>query len=153
MKAPRPCTERRPCAQPRARAPPLFVMFMRFVLPFTHWRSNRATGIFHGVYQLYDQGRFAEGDAGWLREEIDWFNRYLPAPRTPPDWRAVFWFRPDAGEAITRIWTFVRLAEGSGVPVHIYRTRRPGIVVYSDEYQIAAIPWRDTFAERAHSRA
>jgi hypothetical protein len=127
-------------------------MFMRFALPFTDHRSNSATGIFQGVYQLYDEGRFAEGDADWLWEEMDWFNRYLPAPRIAPDRRAVFWFRRDAGEALTRIWAFVHLTERTGVPVSIYRTRRPGVVVYSDEYQIAAVPWRDTFAERAHSR-
>jgi hypothetical protein len=133
----------------------LFVMFafMRFVLPFTHWSTNCATGIFQGVYQLYDEGRFAEGDAAWLWEEIEWFNRHLPVPRSVADPRAVFWFRPDAGEALTRIWAFVRLAECNGVPINVYRTRRPGIVVYSDDYQIAAVPWRDTFAGRAHSRA
>jgi hypothetical protein len=124
-------------------------MFMRFVLPFTHWRSSRATGIFH-VYQMHDEGRFDDGDAAWLWEEMHWFNRYLPAPRVAPDPRAVFWFRRDAGEALTRIWRFVRIAERAGVPVTVYRTRRPGIVVYSDDYQIAAVPWRDTFADRAH---
>jgi hypothetical protein len=125
-------------------------MFMRFVLPFTHWRSNRATGIFHGVYQLHGEGRLDEGDAAWLCEEMDWFNRHLPAPRVAPDARAVFWFRGEAGEALTRIWGFVRIAERAGVPVIRYRTRRPGIVVYADDYQIAAVPWRDTFADRAH---
>ena len=98
MNAPRPCSRRRPCAQPCARAPPLLVMFIRFVLPFSHWRSGR---------------------------------RRTADPH----------------------WTFVHLTERHGVPVSIYRTRRPGIVVYSDDYQIAAVPWRDTFAERAHSHA
>jgi len=37
-------------------------MFIRFVLPFTHWRSNRDTGISHAIYQLYDEGRFAEDE-------------------------------------------------------------------------------------------
>ncbi len=125
---------------------------MRFILPFTHWRTNRATGIFHGVSQLYDEGRSAEGDAAWLWEEMDWFNRNLKAPQTVTEPRAVFWFHPRAGEALTRIWTFVHLAERNGVPVNVYRTRRPGVVVYSDEHQIAAVPWRDTFAGRASWR-
>jgi hypothetical protein len=120
-------------------------MFMRFVLPFTNGRSNRATGIFLGVGRLLREGRFDEGEAAWLREEVDWFNRWLPVPRIAPDPRAVFWFRPDAGATLTRIWSFVQLAERNGVPVSVYRTRRPGIVVYSDDYQIAAVPWRDTF--------
>ena len=73
---------RRPCARPGARAPPSFATFMRFVFPFTHWSSNRDTGSFHGVYQPYSEGRFAEGEVTWFWEEMDWFNNHLPAPRT-----------------------------------------------------------------------
>ena len=90
--------------------------------------------------------------SAWLWEELDWFNANLPVPRVA-DVRAVFWFRPDAGAPLTRIWSMVRIAEGTGLPVRIYRTRRPGTVVYSDPYQIAAVPWRDTFAEHARSGA
>jgi hypothetical protein len=42
---------------------------------------------------------------------------------------------------------------GHGVPLHVYRTGRPGIVVYKDHYQVAAVPWRDTFANKMHAQA
>jgi hypothetical protein len=61
------------------------------------------------------------------------------------EWRAVCWFRAEAREAISRMWRLVDLVEGEGVPVRVYRTRRPGVVVYADDLQIAAVPWRDTF--------
>src|SRR5262245_16118015 len=51
----------------------------------------------------------------------------------------------DAGQAISRTWRLVDLVEGEGIPVRVYRTHRPGIVVYSDALQIAAVPRRDTF--------
>jgi hypothetical protein len=46
------------------------------------------------------------------------------------------------GTALEEVCAFVHLTEHNGVPVTICRTRRPGTVIYSDEYQIAEFPAR-----------
>jgi hypothetical protein len=122
-------------------------MFIRFAVPSEGWRPERrtATGIFMATYWLADDGRFDEGERVWFFQEMEWFDTYLPGTRGLRDPRAVCWFRGDAGEAISRIWRLVTLVEREGVPVTVYRTRRPGLVVYEDRWQIAAVPWRDTF--------
>jgi hypothetical protein len=122
-------------------------MFIRFAVPSDEFRPERRTaaGIFHATYRLACDGRFEEGERVWFEEEMRWFNDHLPATRSLRDWRAVCWFRDGAGEALSRIWRIVDLVEGEGVPVRVYRTRRPGIIVYADDFQIAAVPWRDTF--------
>ena len=101
----------------------------------TSFISFTATGIFHATYRLLWDGRFDEGARVWFEDEMEWFDRYLPATRALPDWRAVCWFRGEAGEAISRMWRVVRLVEGEGVPVVVWRTRRPGVVVHEDEIQ------------------
>ncbi len=53
-----------------------------------------------------------------------------------------------SGRFDSRMWRLVCLVEHEGIPVRVYRTRRPGIVVYSDNLQVAAVPWRDTFDRR-----
>lgn len=126
-------------------------MYIRFTVPSDAWRTERrvASGLFHATYRLAEDGRFEEGERLWFREEMKWFNEYLPSARIGgSEWRAVCWFRPTAGEAISRMWRIVDLVEGEGVPVRIYRTDRPGTVVYADDFQIAAVPWRDTFVSR-----
>jgi hypothetical protein len=60
MRRLRPCNQRRPCSQPRARAPPVFVMLIRFTLPFLHHSSNRPVGVFRGSYWMYLEGRLHE---------------------------------------------------------------------------------------------
>jgi hypothetical protein len=127
-------------------------MFIRFTVPFPDDDSGCALGIFQAVFRASEEGRLHSLQAAWLREEMDWFNQNLRAPRELST-RAVFWFRAHAGEPVTRIWSFVHVLERVGVPVHVYRTRRPGTIVYQDDYQIAAIPWRDTFDNKAPSRA
>jgi hypothetical protein len=108
-------------------------------------------GVFCGTYYAYTDGRLSEGHRQWLVEELSWFGRNLPAPRDAVDPRAVFWFRPTAGQPLSRMWVVVRLLEDNGLPVHVHRTRRPGIIVYEDDYQVAAQPWRDTFNNRVRS--
>ena len=124
-------------------------MFIRFAVPSDPFRPERrtATGIFHAAYRLAHAARFEAGERAWFDDEMAWFEAYLPAARTSRDWRAVCWFRGDAGEAISRIWRVVALVEREGVPVVVYRTTRPGVVIYQDRWQIAAVPWRDTFGD------
>lgn len=124
--------------------------FIRFTVPSDACRTETrvASGLFHATYRLARDGRFEEGERLWWEHEMEWFNAFLPPARVGPHWRAVCWFRPDAGEAISRMWRIVDLVESEGVPVRVFHTRRPGVIVYSDAFQIAAEPWRDTFTAR-----
>ena len=128
--------------------------FIRFTVPSDEARIEPrvAAGLFHAAYRLVKAGRLEEGERLWFEEEMGWFNQYLPATRGLPTWRAVCWFRGDAGEAISRIWRIVDIVEGQGVPVRVYRSRRPGQIVYADPFQVAAIPWRDSFTARPYAR-
>jgi len=127
--------------------------FIRFTVPSDEVRiePHVAAGLFHATYRLARDGRFEAGERLWFEEEMAWFNQFLPATRALPTWRAVCWFRSDAGEAISRIWRIVDIVEGEGVPVRVFRTRRPGQIVYADPFQVAAVPWRDSFTARPHA--
>jgi len=50
------------------------------------------------------------------------------------------------------MWRVVTLVEHEGIPVRVYRTHRPGIVIYQDALQVAAVPWRDTFTRSFQAR-
>jgi len=121
--------------------------FLRFTIPSDGCRTQQgvASGIFHATYRLVRNGRFEEGERLWWEEEMTWFEKFLPATQTLRDRRAVCWFRPDAGEALSRMWRMVTLVEREGIPVRVYHSRRPGHVIYTDALQIAAVPYRDSF--------
>ena len=74
------------------------------------------------------------------------FKSTCPAPNNVRGGRALCWFRPEAREAISRAWQMAKLGRGrAGIPVRVYRKARPGTVVYEDDFQVAAVPWRMTF--------
>ena len=100
-----------------------------------------------------DRGAFFKSVHGTLNHLLAtdriWMQRFTGTGTAPDRLDAILFetldeLRPAREAEDRRIVDFV---EGEGVPVRIYRTRRPGIVVYVDDFQIAAVPWRDTFVE------
>jgi hypothetical protein len=74
-----------------------------------------------------------------------WFNANLPVPKIDPRyWRAVFWFRADCQDLISRLWELAAILEDHGVQVRLVRgtLEKVWVVVYHDRYQIAAMPMK-----------
>jgi len=42
------------------------------------------------------------------------------------------------------MWEIVQILEAHGIVIDVIRTDRPGYIVYEDEFQIAAEPFKDT---------
>jgi hypothetical protein len=124
-------------------------MYLRFTVPSDDCRPpgefDISTGIIHAAWNLADGDRFSEWERTLLREETDWFNRHVPVPGAVRLGRAVYWFRPEAREAISHAWRIAALVEGLGLEVRVYRKHRPGTIFYEDHVQVAAVPWRSTF--------
>ena len=56
--------------------------------------------------------------------------------------RGICWFKTNSAEHIARIWEMVQILERNGIYVKKIRTDRPGYLVYEDEWQIVAEPFR-----------
>jgi hypothetical protein len=119
-------------------------MYVRFTIPSDPERQpyGTATGIFRAAGRLVDAYRFNIWQDAVLEEDFAWFNANLPRPTELRSGRAVCWFRPEAGEAISRVWRMAQLIERAGVPVRVLRERDPGLIVYRDDFQVAAVAWR-----------
>lgn len=128
-------------------------MFIRFVVLVRDQDSHRLTGVFHAAYQLRDRGVLDSREDSQCDALLEWFNRNLPIPirftrsrRLKAPSKAICWFKAKAGKFINRVQELVTLLERNGVPTEMLRTQRPGFVVYEDQYQVAAVPFRDTRA-------
>jgi hypothetical protein len=128
--------------------------YLRFVLLERHPDSGLNEGLFRLGYRLIKDPEFHGSDREMLEEVMSWFNKHLLVPsrfsRSSSKGyyrratRGISWFRDTSGECITRMFTLKRIIENQGHTVTLIREERIGYVVYEDEYQIVAEPFKDT---------
>lgn len=127
-------------------------MYIRFVVSQRDDESGQHMGVFMAMVKLQEEKVLYDYEI-YLKEEIyQWFKKNLKAPRvqssssnyyTKPG--AISWFKSTAKEHIGKMRQYVQILESHEVHVSQIMTDRPGNIVYEDEYQIAAIPFNDTF--------
>jgi hypothetical protein len=124
-------------------------MFVRFINHECDRRSQQKQGVFQVAYDLLRSDLITPEQWCRLNAAVRWFEGHLTIPdRARLNDRAIFWFRADAQNVIRRVWELSRLLRRCEMEVEMIRTVRPGYIIYHDCFQVAAIPFRDTFATR-----
>lgn len=133
--------------------------FVRQVVPgWIHRESQRAIGVIAAGHALLD-GRpvlDVEGRRELVRL-LRWFEEHLPVPArfnrtTSKGWyrrdtRGISWLRATAQGHVAAMEALADFLVGCGHRTAEIRTSRVGYVVYEDDVQIVAEPFRDTPTE------
>jgi hypothetical protein len=122
--------------------------FIRFVTRLRDRETSKRLGIFWATGDLADCDAWENWAEDRAESICEWFNKNLKAPDLPSEhWRAVFWFHSAQQEMVRKLWELAALLEEHGVFVDFLSTNDPGVVVYRDQHQLAAIP-RSRFLRR-----
>ena len=112
--------------------------------------SGQRIGFFKSAYALRRDGLISENDSASLDELLDWFDANLDAPdrfsksrRAHADEKALSWFKPCARLHIAKSRELLALLRTYEIHSDMLTSSKPGVVVYEDDIQIAAIPFRD----------
>jgi hypothetical protein len=119
--------------------------YVRFVIGRRDEDSHVEQGIFQAAALAIEWGHITGRDAEQLNELRDWFGENLEKPSSFGRGKlrlGICWFKTGATEHIARIWKMVRILERNGLSVKKIRTDRPGYVIYQDEWQLVAEPFR-----------
>lgn len=119
--------------------------YIRFAIGSKDEDSHSERGVFHAVSQALEWQQIIGPDADELNHLIKWFNENLEKPASFGRDKlrlGICWFKTHATEHISRIWEMVRILERHGIFVKKIRTDKPGYVVYEDEWQLVAEPFR-----------
>lgn len=126
-------------------------MFIRFVTGTVDRGSGKREGIFQAAYRLRRSGALMEYEETRLADALRWFDMHLEKPdrltrsRSPHrEAKAICWFKAGAAEHLARIREVQQILDGYGIAVEMMVSRRPGYVVYEDDVQVAACPFRET---------
>ncbi len=126
-------------------------MYVRFVIHKNDENSGRRQGLFQALTALRDQEALLPHDLSAYEEIYEWFKKNLKKPisftrSSKPHAKKVSlsWFKDSATEHIAKMHALAQILDTYGVAVDVIRTKRPGYVVYEDQYQIAAEPFNET---------
>jgi hypothetical protein len=126
--------------------------YIRFVVGRKDDESHVEQGVFHAAWHALEHQNITGSDADELNELRAWFSKNLRKPSSfgRDNLRlGICWFKTGSAEHISRIWEMVRILERNGVYVKKIRTEKPGYVIYEDEWQLVAEPFRKgTMARR-----
>ncbi len=126
-------------------------MYVRFVVSQIDAESGQPLGVFQAIHGLCYHGRLSSREQQQDEEIGRWFDKHLEkptrftaakAPYYRKKNRAISWFKDSAREHIKRIRELVVILERHGYVVEMLTTDRVGYVVYEDEFQIVAEPFR-----------
>jgi hypothetical protein len=131
------------------------VEFVRFVVPtWMHRESQAPIGVIGAAYELLRQDTASLELRRELEHWIEWFEENLPIPdrfnRTKSkgwyrrETRGIAWLRTSATDHLTAMADLAGCIAKCGHATVELRSERVGYVVYEDEIQVIAEPFRDT---------
>jgi hypothetical protein len=129
-------------------------MFLRFVTQKPISGSGVREGIFAAAYDLKRSGQLSSIDDDHLTEVLEWFKHNLAVPKrfsrttSKGHYRratiGIAWFKSSATKHLEKIRELAELLDRYEVRVETVKSERLGYVIYEDDAQIIAEPFRDT---------
>jgi len=119
--------------------------YIRFVVDRKDEDSHVGQGIFQAAVQALEWQLIKGSDADELNELRAWFNENLEKPNSFGRGKlslGICWFKTGSSDHISRIYEMVHVLERNGIRVKKIKTDKPGYVVYEDEWQLVAEPFR-----------
>jgi hypothetical protein len=127
-------------------------MLLRFVLPRSHPDTGVEEGIFGAAYDLREGTRISTSDRQSLDGLLAWLDVNLAKPQRFNSSKSkgyyrrrtagISWLKPTAAEHIAKMRALIAILERNGYQVSQTITDRPGYVVFEDDHQVVAEPFR-----------
>lgn len=119
--------------------------YIRFVIDRKDEDSHVEQGIFQAAALAIEWRRITGSDADNMNELRAWFSKNLEKPESFGRGKlrlGICWLKTDAEQHISRIYEMVRILDRNGICVKKIKTDKPGYMIYEDEWQIVAEPFR-----------
>jgi hypothetical protein len=126
--------------------------FIRFVIDQRDDESHENKGLFAAMGELVDLNELYDWEEIQQEEIYQWFKKNLKVPHIQSSEsnyyakpKAISWFKDSATGHIEKMRQYAQILESHEYSVLQLVTKRPGKILYQDNFQIAAVPFSDTF--------
>ncbi|MCO5935601.1 hypothetical protein NAF17_08615 [Mucilaginibacter sp. RB4R14] len=124
-------------------------MYIRFITQFINEYGESHTGLFSALRFIREASSTQDEDVIKLKHIKDWFNENLEAPdrfsnanNKNPASISLSWFKDTAKEHIKKVYEIREVLNRYGIIVEVVTTKNPGYIVFTDDYQVSAIPFK-----------
>jgi hypothetical protein len=124
-------------------------MYIRFITEFVNEYGETHTGIFSALRFVREGSLTQDEDVNKLKELRAWFNLNLAAPdkfsnakNKNPSSISLSWFKDSSKEHVKKIYEIREVLYKYGVVVDVVTTKNPGNIIYEDDHQVSAIPFK-----------
>jgi hypothetical protein len=108
-------------------------------------------GIFKAAQHLSDTNQITSPEDDkrlwelftWFSDKLDLPDKYWRSKNHRPAPKAIAWFKDTADECIKNMHELCAIVQKYGVIVDFVRTTKPGYILYQDDYQVFAEPFKD----------
>ena len=125
-------------------------MFIRFVTHHIDPDSHQPAGIFQAAADLCEHAETCDLSRKQIKNLLSWFGDHLQVPsrfakskKTHAHNKGISWFKHDAHDHITRMRELCRILAEHHIRIQTLTTDRPGYILYEDDHQICAIPFKN----------
>jgi hypothetical protein len=129
-------------------------VYLRFVVQRVTEGSAYREGVFQTAYDLCESDVIPDPDRQAISDLLEWFRRNLPTPdrfnRTTSkgyyrrNTRGLSWLKPTATQHLQKMRQLTEVLHRHDHSTEMLATERPGYVVYEDQFQVIAEPFKDT---------
>jgi len=125
-------------------------MYLRFTTQFINPYNEPETGIFMALKFVRDDHPTATDEdvsklkllSGWFDQHLDKPDRFSNASNKNPANISLSWFKDSAKDHIQKVQELIKILERYDLVVERFSSKSPGYIVYEDEYQVSAIPFK-----------
>jgi hypothetical protein len=125
-------------------------MYIRFITQFINEDNENETGIFQAVRHICEHSLTSGEDSHELKLLNKWFNENLNRPtkfsnatNKNPAPISLSWFKDSAQEHLLKTNDIIKILKKYDLVIERFISKNPGYIVYEDEYQISAIPFKN----------
>lgn len=127
------------------------ITYLRFVVAEENPDSKRLNGIFTIAYRLRDDPELPEYEREAIESVLAWFREHLPVPhvyrnKVEKAEVTVSWIKSSASEHVTRLRELAHILHRQRIYTRELQEKKVGYVLYEDDFQIVAEPFKDITA-------